>query len=176
MSARVGTTELSTGGQPAKDRIDGVHPINGGGSCNGSESSTQSIGFRSSGITNTGNDGGVQETTWFDPVKETEDMNINISDCPGGICPVPWANKGLDTVMADTSGDEENKEKVNSPSHYNEGEIECIEAIEAQLTREEYRGYLKGTLAVYMWREKHKNGFEDILKAQWHMKRLVDLG
>lgn len=94
-------------------------------------------------------------------------------DCPGGVCPVPWAS--------DTSGNDEVevdriKTTVNSPSHYTEGEIECIEAVEAQLTPEEYRGYLKGTLAVYMWREKHKNGFEDVLKAQWYMNRLVDLG
>ncbi len=86
-------------------------------------------------------------------------------ECPGGVCPVPWAT--------DTSGD--SLDLVNNPPHYKKGDIECIEAIEAQLTREEYRGYLKGNIAAYNWREKHKGGIEDLKKAQWHLNRLVDL-
>ena len=34
---------------------------------------------------------------------------------------------------------------VNSPSHYTQGGIECIEAIKAQMSREEYMGFLVGT-------------------------------
>ena len=91
-------------------------------------------------------------------------------DCPGGICPVPWA--------ADTSGDDfkENPDlidNVNHPSHYTDGGIECIEAIEAQLTPEEYRGYLKGNVAKYVWREQHKGGVESLKKAEWYLKRLI---
>ena len=33
---------------------------------------------------------------------------------------------------------------INSPSHYNQGRIECIDAIEAMLSIEEYIGYLRG--------------------------------
>ena len=33
---------------------------------------------------------------------------------------------------------------VNSPEHYNQGSIECIDSIEAMLTREEFIGYLRG--------------------------------
>ena len=65
---------------------------------------------------------------------------------------------------------------VNHPSHYTDGEIECIEAIEAQLTPEEYRGYLKGNVAKYVWREKHKGGIESLKKAQWYLDRLINLG
>jgi hypothetical protein len=68
-------------------------------------------------------------------------------DCPGGVC----------------------------PSHYTDGSIECIEAIEAQLTREEYRGYLKGNIAKYVWRENHKGGVESLKKAQWYLDKLVKL-
>ena len=32
---------------------------------------------------------------------------------------------------------------VNHPPHYNKGDIECIDAIEAMLTYEEYVGYFK---------------------------------
>jgi hypothetical protein len=81
-------------------------------------------------------------------------------DCPGGVCPVPWATK---------------TDNVNHPSHYTDGSIECIEAIEAQLTREEYRGYLKGNIAKYVWRENHKGGVESLKKAQWYLDKLVKL-
>jgi len=67
------------------------------------------------------------------------------------------------------------KDNVNHPSHYTEGGIECIEAIEAQLTPEEYRGYLKGNVAKYLWREKYKGGTESLRKAQWYLDRLVAL-
>ncbi len=130
-----------------------------------------------------GNGNGREDTkkneSWFEPVNTEEE----ISDCPGGICPVPWA--------VDTSGDEEIKydkkiwdnyvkkheeifvDNVNHPSHYNDGGLECIEAIEAQLTPEEYRGYLKGNVAKYVWREKHKGGIESLKKAQWYLTRLI---
>ena len=65
---------------------------------------------------------------------------------------------------------------VNHPPHYIEGGgIECIEAIESQLTLEEFRGYLKGNIAKYLWREKHKGGTESLKKAQWYLDRLIQL-
>ena len=33
---------------------------------------------------------------------------------------------------------------VNHPKHYNQGEIECIDAIRAMLGTEEFIGYLRG--------------------------------
>jgi len=92
---------------------------------------------------------------------------MEFSDCPGGVCPVPWAT--------DTSGDDIKEDLVNHPSHYTDGNIECIEAIEAQLTPEEYRGYLKGNVAKYLWREKYKGGVQSLQKAQWYLTRLVDI-
>lgn len=86
-------------------------------------------------------------------------------DCPGGVCPVPWANSKSDTIESDN---------VNHPSHYTGGNIECIEAIEAQLSEEEYRGYLKGNIAKYLWREKYKGGVESLKKAEWYLKRLIE--
>ncbi len=97
---------------------------------------------------------------------------MDLSDCPGGGFPLPWAT--------DTSGDDLKEhpvlvDNVNHPSHYTDGSIECIEAIEAQLTPEEYRGYLKGNVAKYVWREKHKGGIQSLQKAQWYLTRLVDI-
>ena len=64
---------------------------------------------------------------------------------------------------------------VNSPSHYASGDIECIDAIKASMTREAFMGYLKGNIQKYMWRyEKKVNPIEDVKKARWYMNKLVD--
>lgn len=63
---------------------------------------------------------------------------------------------------------------VNSPSHYNSGGIEAIEAIEAALSSEGFRGYLKGNVMKYMWRyEKKAKPIEDLKKARWYLDRLI---
>ena len=140
-------------------RTDRSDSISRNGNSTGSTTATSSAGgghgSTVAGGTRT-SDGATTETeSWFEPVEE------EISDCPGGVCPVPWTKKEVDNV--------------NHPSHYTEGGIECIEAIEAQLTPEEYKGYLKGNVAKYIWREKHKGGIESLKKAQWYLNKLVDL-
>lgn len=68
-------------------------------------------------------------------------------------------------------------DNVNNPKHYNLNHrgIECISAIEAALTPEEFRGYLKGNILKYTWRERYKNGLEDNRKAEWYVKKLVEI-
>jgi len=61
---------------------------------------------------------------------------------------------------------------VNNPSHYNQGDIECIDAIEAALSKEEFRGYVRGNAIKYSWRCRHKGGAEDVKKAMWYLDRL----
>lgn len=65
-------------------------------------------------------------------------------------------------------------DKVNSPKHYNSGPIECISAIEASLSKEEFIGYLRGNVLKYTWRCRYKGGAEDIMKAQWYANKLID--
>ena len=66
------------------------------------------------------------------------------------------------------------KDNVNHPSHYTQGKIECIDAIE-----ESTKGLL-GISAVcvanvikYIWRYKFKNGIEDLKKARWYLDKLI---
>ena len=63
-------------------------------------------------------------------------------------------------------------DKIN-PTHY-KGTIECIDAIESTMTKEAYRGYLKGNVLKYVWRYEKKNGVEDLQKAEWYLKRLIE--
>ena len=64
-------------------------------------------------------------------------------------------------------------DNVDRPMHYAAGSIECIDAIEAQLSAEEFRGYLKGNIIKYLWREKHKGGVESLKKAKWYLNKLL---
>lgn len=67
-----------------------------------------------------------------------------------------------------------NNDAVNHPEHYTKGGVECIDAIDAAVTG------LVGMEAVctaqvmkYLWRWKHKNGLQDLQKAQWFLTRLI---
>ena len=66
------------------------------------------------------------------------------------------------------------EEFVNSPAHYNNGKIECIDAIEAMLTTDEFIGYLRGNSLKYRWRFRYKNEpVQDMLKAKWYEEKLL---
>jgi hypothetical protein len=66
-------------------------------------------------------------------------------------------------------------DNVNHPSHYTQGNIECIDAI-AEATK-----HLLGIAAVcvaniikYVWRYPFKNGLEDLYKARWYLDELIN--
>jgi len=65
-------------------------------------------------------------------------------------------------------------DEINQPPHYTSGSIEGIEAIRAALTPEEFRGFCKGNVIKYVWRERLKGGDESLKKAEWYLKRLTD--
>jgi hypothetical protein len=65
--------------------------------------------------------------------------------------------------------------EVVRPAHYTRGAVECVDAIEAALTPEEYRGYLKGNVLKYFWRERDKGGLQSIQKAEYYTQRLIKL-
>ena len=79
---------------------------------------------------------------------KNEEVNKKMEECTDGFCPMPTAT----TVDHNLHF----FDPVEKPMHYAAGSVECIDAIEAQLTPEEFRGYLKGNIAKYMWRERKK--------------------
>jgi hypothetical protein len=90
---------------------------------------------------------------------------------------VPWDLKDfLSKAQEHFYSDEKlaKEDVVNSPPHYNKGGVECIEALQAALTVEEFEGYLKGNAMKYLWRCNLKNNkLQDLHKAQWYLNRLV---
>jgi len=61
---------------------------------------------------------------------------------------------------------------VNHPAHY-QGEIECIDAIEASMSKEAFAGHCKACAIKYLWRYQQKGGVESLEKAQWYLARLI---
>jgi len=72
--------------------------------------------------------------------------------------------------------DDEEEDAVNSPDHYNTGNIECIDAIEESMSSVAFKGYLKGNCMKYLWRYDYKGKqVEDLEKAGWYLRRLTDV-
>lgn len=66
-------------------------------------------------------------------------------------------------------------EKINHPAHYqaSDGTIECIDAIESALGREQFIGFLRGNIIKYQWRLGRKDcEIQDNDKAIWYANKL----
>ena len=66
-------------------------------------------------------------------------------------------------------------DQVNHPDHYTQGDIECIDAMEACTTREEFQGYLRLACLKYLWRCNYKGKrLQDLEKARWYLDKLIE--
>lgn len=66
----------------------------------------------------------------------------------------------------------QNSDNVN-PQHYKVGGIETIDFMKAKLSADGFKGYLAGNVMKYITRYEHKNGLEDLKKANWYLVRLI---
>ena len=86
-----------------------------------------------------------------------------------------WVTEEEITDMMPDTPIVKKEDVVNSPSHYNTGGVEAIQAIEASMSKEAFQGYLKGNCMKYIWRMSYKGkAKEDTLKAQWYLNRLIE--
>ena len=82
-----------------------------------------------------------------------------------------WDTDGIQQALKNIA----NRDQVNSPPHYGQGQIECIEYIEDFLTKEEYIGYLKGCKLKYDLRYPFKDHPEqDLEKSDWYKNKLLE--
>ena len=66
-------------------------------------------------------------------------------------------------------------DSVNKPKHYNQGKVECIDAIEsATIGKTGIQAVCTANVIKYFWRFEDKGGFEDIKKAQWYLNKLIE--
>lgn len=68
---------------------------------------------------------------------------------------------------------ENGADRVNHPSHYTQGGVECIEGIKAALG-EGFVDYCQGNVLKYVWRWKYKGGVEDLKKAQVYLGWMIE--
>jgi len=94
----------------------------------------------------------------------------------------PTIDEAMMKVYVDMSREEleayifDDEDVVNSPNHYNNGSIECIEGIQAAMSTEAFEGYLKGNCMKYLWRYDYKGKpVEDLQKAQWYLAKLLNV-
>lgn len=64
---------------------------------------------------------------------------------------------------------------VNHPSHYTQGKVECIDAIEsATINKKGVEAIFVANIIKYLWRYESKNGLEDVKKARWYIEKLIE--
>lgn len=61
---------------------------------------------------------------------------------------------------------------MSHKARYDHGDLSCIDAIRAALTSEEFRGFCKGNVIKYAWRERQKGGDDDLYKAEDYLHEL----
>lgn len=67
-------------------------------------------------------------------------------------------------------------DEVERPSHYNQGKIECIDAIESAVVgKTGIEAVCVGKAIKYLWRYEQKGGLQSVEKAKWYIEKLIDV-
>lgn len=90
-------------------------------------------------------------------------------------------NKCLDIIRATnhkeqtTNQSDSKSDMICHPAHYNQGNIECIDAmVAATVNKRGIEAICVSNIIKYLWRYEAKNGLEDVKKAQFYLNRLID--
>lgn len=88
---------------------------------------------------------------------------------------VMLAAKDMITVRGVANDSYINKlDMVNHPSHYNQGNVECIDAMAAAtVNKHGIEAICVSNVIKYLFRYETKNGLEDVRKAQFYLNRLI---
>lgn len=71
---------------------------------------------------------------------------------------------------------EDKKEMVNHPSHYNQGDIECIDAMIAAKGIEKVKAFCECSVFKYDWRLGQKDAVEqEVGKMKWYLDKYLEL-
>ena len=84
-----------------------------------------------------------------------------------------WTDEELDSAIRIIRSSEPNN--VDHPTHYNNGKIECIDAMESAFGKEAVKHFCICNAFKYIWRAEHKNGVEDIDKTIWYLNKYKEL-
>jgi hypothetical protein len=83
-----------------------------------------------------------------------------------------WDGKWAE-IISTPEVEETKKDNIN-PSHYRNGRVECIDALEsATVNKTGIEAVCTANVIKYLWRYEDKNGLEDVKKAQWYLEKLI---
>lgn len=69
-----------------------------------------------------------------------------------------------------------NSDVVNKPSHYTQGNIECIDAMVAARGPEAVAIYCELNATKYLWRAGLKDSYTtELKKARWYIDKAIEL-
>lgn len=66
-------------------------------------------------------------------------------------------------------------EEINHPTRYAGGKYECIDVMTDVFGVDAVKSFCKLNAFKYLWREKNKNGVEDLKKCAWYLDKLIEL-
>lgn len=82
----------------------------------------------------------------------------------------------LNEMLVKEPKSEQIDDPVNHPSHYTNGSIECIDAMESAFGKRELLTYCKIAAFKYIWRCENKgHELQDLEKATWYLNKAVDI-
>ena len=68
------------------------------------------------------------------------------------------------------------KEMVNHPSHYNQGGIECIDAMASAFGKDDVKAFCKLNAFKYLWRLGCKDEeIQEVGKIKWYLDKYLEL-
>lgn len=65
-------------------------------------------------------------------------------------------------------------DNVNKPDHYQGDGVECIDAIRAMSTADEFQGHCRANVVKYLWRWRSKGGAESLKKARVYLDWMIE--
>src|SRR5690554_8188329 len=83
-----------------------------------------------------------------------------------------WKEERADAI-GQNGGEGLHYDAIN-PSHYRQGGVECIDALDAAtIGKAGIEAVCTANIIKYLWRYESKNGVEDVRKARWYLDRLL---
>lgn len=72
--------------------------------------------------------------------------------------------------------DYEENDVVNHPAHYTSGKMECIDIVDVMTEdKQGLEAFCTGNIVKYLYRYNKKGGVEDVKKAEWYFKKLIEV-
>ena len=105
------------------------------------------------------------KVTWYD-----EDVYI-VKDSYGNIY---YSSDVFRLYPQELTDPSEVVDLVNEPPHYKAGGIETLDFIKAKLSKDGCAGFLEGNIIKYITRYRLKNGVQDLKKAEFYLRELIE--